>query len=100
MSTIGGIFRRDDAPLDPERMDRLCQALRLRGPDGGRTSVEGPVAMAHHAFHTAPGPHESLPLRSSRGVRSPIRPLHRPVLFGRGMPERRGLPARGRLRWG
>ena len=68
MSTIGGIFRRDDAPLDPERLDRLCQALRRRGPDGGRTSVEGPVAMAHHAFHTAPGPHESLPLRSRRGV--------------------------------
>ena len=53
MSTIGGIFRRDDAPLDPERMDRLCQALRRRGPDGGRTSVEGPVAMAHRTSGAA-----------------------------------------------
>lgn len=48
MCGIAGIVHRDPArPVEPERLRRMCHAIRHRGPDGEGEWVSGSVGLGH-----------------------------------------------------
>jgi asparagine synthase (glutamine-hydrolysing) len=58
MSGIVGVFRRDDAPIDPETMRRMLGALAAYGPDGSDFRVfrsdAGTAALGHLSMRMLP----------------------------------------------
>lgn len=54
MSGIYGIFRFDGAPVDPHWLERMKAAMSYYGPDGGGSSIEGPVGMGHLLLEVNP----------------------------------------------
>lgn len=42
-----GVLRLDGAPVEPKPLAAMNEAIRHRGPDGGRVVVDGPVALAN-----------------------------------------------------
>ena len=68
MSGICGIVNFDGAPVDPELLKRMAEAVAYRGPDGINYWVEGNVGLAHLALHTTPeATSERQPLVNERG---------------------------------
>ena len=63
MSGIVGIFNLDGRPVDPLVLDRMTEALAVRGPDGGGQWISGPLGLGHRMLHTTPESlQEALPL--------------------------------------
>ncbi len=54
MSGVVGLLSLDGAPVDARRLDRMCDAVRRRGPDGSATWTEGPVGLARSHLWTTP----------------------------------------------
>ena len=54
MAGIAAIYNLDDQPVQPELVPHLRAAIAHRGPDGTSGCIDGPVALAHAAFHTTP----------------------------------------------
>jgi asparagine synthase (glutamine-hydrolysing) len=52
MSTLGGIYSLNGAPIDEHMLTALGNALAAHGPDGGREVCSTSVGMAFRAFHT------------------------------------------------
>lgn len=68
MSGICGIVNFDGAPVDPELLKRMAEAVAYRGPDGINYWVEGNVGLAHLALHSTPEAiHERQPLVNKGG---------------------------------
>ncbi len=47
MCGIAGLVRRNGAPVTPEMITRMTDAVAHRGPDGGDHLIEGPMALGH-----------------------------------------------------
>jgi len=47
MCGISGIFYRNGRSVDHRLLERMTEALRHRGPDGGDTWTEGPIGLGH-----------------------------------------------------
>ncbi len=47
MCGIAGLLNFDDAPIDPERVERMSSALSHRGPDDRGLYVDGRIGLAH-----------------------------------------------------
>jgi len=63
MSGICGIFNLDGAPIDPNALHRMAEAMAHRGPDGIRYWIGGNVGFAHLALNTTPeSVHEQQPM--------------------------------------
>jgi len=68
MSTLGGIYNFDGAPVDERLLIALGKGLASRGPDSGSEFRRGSLGMVHHAFHTTKeSRRERQPLISSDG---------------------------------
>ena len=52
MSGVVALFARADRPVAPERLARMVDALRFRGPDGQGAWSQGSVALAHTQHRT------------------------------------------------
>src|SRR6476660_573013 len=52
MSGFIGIFNTDDAPVDPELLNRLTDSLTFRGPDARAVWCHGSVGFGHTLFRT------------------------------------------------
>jgi len=68
MSTLGGIYNFDAAPVDAHLLTALGEGLASRGPDGGSEFQLGSVGMTYRAFHTNRESRQEIqPLVSSDG---------------------------------
>ena len=54
MSGIAGIIRFDGAPVEPELVKKMTEAMAYRGPDGIHHWIKGSVAMGQCMLHTTP----------------------------------------------
>ncbi|MBM3131087.1 MAG: hypothetical protein FJ009_20985 [Chloroflexi bacterium] len=69
MSGICGIINFDGAPVDPELLRRMTEAVKKRGPDGIHYWISGNVGLAHLALNTTPESlREHQPLLSPDGA--------------------------------
>lgn len=69
MSGICGIVNFDGAPVDPEILRRMTEAVKKRGPDGIHYWINGNVGLAHLALNTTPESlRERQPLLSPDGA--------------------------------
>ncbi len=69
MSGIYGIYRWDGAPADPGWLERMRAAMAYYGPDGGGSSIEGPLGMGHLLLAT--NPEDAFERQPVFGVRGP-----------------------------
>jgi asparagine synthase (glutamine-hydrolysing) len=68
MSTLGGIYNFNGAPVDKRQLIVLGNGLANRLPDGGSEYQRGFLGMIYRAFHTTKGSRqETQPLTSSDG---------------------------------
>jgi asparagine synthase (glutamine-hydrolysing) len=68
MSTLGGIYNFDGAPVDERLLIALGNGLASRAPDGGGGFRRGSLGMVYRAFHTTKeSRQETQPLISSDG---------------------------------
>lgn len=68
MSAIFGIVNRDGRPVERVDLERMCNILAHRGPDGSNLWVNGAVGLGHRMLWTTPESlHEQLPLVNRRG---------------------------------
>ena len=69
MSGIYGIYRCDGAPLDPQWLQRMRQAMAYYGPDGGACWSEGSIGMGHLLLQINPeDAFDRQPVRGERGL--------------------------------
>jgi asparagine synthase (glutamine-hydrolysing) len=69
MSGIYGIYRYDGAPVDPQWLERMKQAMAYYGPDGNGCRIEGPAGMGHLLLEVNPeDAFERQPIRGERGL--------------------------------
>ena len=69
MSGIYGIYRFDDAPVDPRWLERMKAAMAYYGPHGASVKVEGPVGFGHLLLEVNPEDAlEKQPVRGERGL--------------------------------
>lgn len=69
MSAIFGILHTDGAPIDPDHLDAMNQALAHRGQDGQGIWRQGHVGLGHRMFWITPESlQERLPLQDSSGT--------------------------------
>lgn len=69
MSGIYGIYRYDGAPVDPQWLERMREAMGYFGPNGGNCRIVGPVGMGHLLMEVNPeDAFESQPVRGQRGL--------------------------------
>jgi asparagine synthase (glutamine-hydrolysing) len=69
MSGIYGIYRYDGAPVDPQWLERMKEAMAYYGPDGGACQIDGPVGMGHLLLKINPeDDFEKQPVRGERGL--------------------------------
>jgi asparagine synthase (glutamine-hydrolysing) len=69
MSGIYGIYRYDNAPVDPVWMERMKEAMAYYGRDGSASMIEGPIGMGHLRLDINPeDPFDRQPERSERGL--------------------------------
>lgn len=62
MSGVAGSYSRIGRPCEPLVVERMLDALALRGPDASAISCEGPVALGHRMLANTPeAAHERLP---------------------------------------
>ena len=54
MSGIGGLFHRDGRAIDPAELNRIHDAARDRGVDGGRVWIDGCAGFSHQHLRTTP----------------------------------------------
>jgi asparagine synthase (glutamine-hydrolysing) len=54
VSGICGIVNFDGAPIDPELLKKMAEAMRYRGPDGINVWHDGAIGLAHCHFWTTP----------------------------------------------
>ncbi|MBC7260570.1 MAG: asparagine synthetase B, partial [Chloroflexi bacterium] len=54
MSGMAGIFHLDGAPVDPELLYKMAQALQYRGKDGSKVWHDGTIGLVHIHFWTTP----------------------------------------------
>ena len=54
MSGIGGLFHRDGRAVDPVELNRIHDAARDRGLDGGRVWIDGCAGFSHQHLRTTP----------------------------------------------
>ena len=68
MSAIAGLLHLDGRPANAETIGAMTDAIAHRGPDGGGTWNDGPVAFGHQLLHVTPESlHEQQPVvRGSR----------------------------------
>lgn len=67
MSGIVGIFRRDGAPVQPENVRSMLEAISHRGPDRSEVWNAGPVGLGNCLLFTTPESlHETLPAKHPR----------------------------------
>src|SRR5258707_14507055 len=68
MSVQAGVWNFDGEPVDPRFLSDLSESLKLQGPDGEFSYVEGNVAMLYRPFHTtAESRREKQPYITRRG---------------------------------
>jgi asparagine synthase (glutamine-hydrolysing) len=69
MSGIYGIYRTDGAPVDPGWLERMKQAMAYFGPDGGGSTIAGPLGMGHLLQEVNPeDAFERQPIEGARGL--------------------------------
>jgi asparagine synthase (glutamine-hydrolysing) len=69
MSGIYGIYRHDGAPVDPQWLERMKEAMAYYGPDGGGSMIAGPVGMGHLLLEVNPeDAFERQPMTCARGL--------------------------------
>ena len=62
MSSITGIFVRNDTHVESNDIIKMNNKLSHRGPDGSKIWCEGPIAFGHQMLHTTPESlYETLP---------------------------------------
>jgi len=67
MSAIGGIFNTDGNPIDQELLEKMCDVVSYRGPDGRGVRVRGNVGLAHRLLATTEESlHEKQPLNQGK----------------------------------
>ena len=65
MSGIFGVFRRDCAPVEEDRLARMQQAISFWGPDGAATWHSGPAGLGHLLRHNTPeARYEAMPIHN------------------------------------
>jgi asparagine synthase (glutamine-hydrolysing) len=69
VSGIYGIYRYDGAPVDPQWLERMKEAMAYYGPDGSACQINGPVGMGHLLLKINPeDAFEKQPERGERGL--------------------------------
>jgi asparagine synthase (glutamine-hydrolysing) len=69
LSGFYGIYRYDGAPVDPDWMERMRDAMGFYGPHGGAAMIEKQVAMGHLLLKVNPEDgFEKQPVASGRGL--------------------------------
>jgi asparagine synthase (glutamine-hydrolysing) len=69
MSGFYGIYRYDQAPVDPSWLERMKQAMAYYGEEGGRSQAEGALGMGHLLRKLNPeDSFENQPMRGNRGL--------------------------------
>ena len=99
MSGFCGLFERDGAPVDRERLRAMTAAMAYRGPDHQATWASGSAGLGHALLRTtAESAHERQPLSLdgatwiAADARIDARPALRAELEGRGRRVRAGCP--------
>jgi asparagine synthase (glutamine-hydrolysing) len=69
MSGFYGIYRYDGAPVDPGWLERMKKAMAYYGPDGGGSTIAGPVGMGHLLLEVSPeDAFDRQPIKGARGL--------------------------------
>lgn len=73
MCGIAGIFNIDNAPIPPEVLKKMTDAIAHRGPDGEGSWIDGPIGLGHRRLailDLSPAGHQPMMSASQRYVLS------------------------------